>query len=121
MVADPHIHDAEGGADRRRFHAHGVGAAGADLCGARPAAVPDRTGRDHADRIELHILDAHPVLRLSGGGQAWTDGNGRGWEARTPVRRWRSRSEEHTSELQSLMRTSKAVFCSKKTKNQDSH
>src|SRR3546814_9965648 len=96
MVADPHIHDAEGGADRRRFHAHGVGAAGADLCGARPAAVPDRTGRDHADRIELHILDAHPVLRLSGGGQA--------------------RSEEHTSELQSLMRISYAVFCLKKKK-----
>src|SRR3546814_18031834 len=90
MVADPHIHDAEGGADRRRFHAHGVGAAGADLCGARPAAVPDRTGRDHADRIELHILDAHTVLRLSGGGQAWTDGNGRGWAARSPVRRWRA-------------------------------
>src|SRR3546814_5047197 len=28
------------------------------------------------------------------------------------------RSEEHTSELQSLMRTSYAVFCLKKTKNQ---
>src|SRR3546814_8782224 len=28
------------------------------------------------------------------------------------------RSEEHTSELQSLMRTSSAVFCLKKTKNQ---
>src|SRR3546814_8891742 len=35
-----------------------------------------------------------------------------------PVRRWRvrgtSRSEEHTSELQSLMRISYAVFCLKK-------
>src|SRR3546814_4769101 len=33
--------------------------------------------------------------------------------------RWRSRSEEHTSELQSLMRISYAVFClkNKKTKN----
>src|SRR3546814_9853867 len=33
--------------------------------------------------------------------------------------RWPDRSEEHTSELQSLMRTSYAVFCSKKkiTKN----
>src|SRR3546814_5413287 len=28
--------------------------------------------------------------------------------------RWRSRSEEHTSELQSLMRSSYAVFCLKK-------
>src|SRR3546814_3410544 len=34
----------------------------------------------------------------------------RGWEGRLP------RSEEHTSELQSLMRTSYAVFCLKKKK-----
>src|SRR3546814_10321859 len=32
------------------------------------------------------------------------------------VRRHRLRSEEHTSELQSLMRISYAVFCLKKTK-----
>src|SRR3546814_5296083 len=32
------------------------------------------------------------------------------------VRRWPSRSEEHTSELQSLMRISYAVFCLKKKK-----
>src|SRR3546814_6876607 len=31
------------------------------------------------------------------------------------------RSEEHTSELQSLMRISYAVFCLKKKKNQDNH
>src|SRR3546814_4941779 len=37
--------------------------------------------------------------------------------ARTPVRSGRSgRSEEHTSELQSLMRISYAVFCLKKKK-----
>src|SRR3546814_2426119 len=30
---------------------------------------------------------------------------------------WRFRSEEHTSELQSLMRISYAVFCLKKKKN----
>src|SRR3546814_4356934 len=42
-----------------------------------------------------------------------------------PDRRWRDtfperagRSEEHTSELQSLMRISYAVFCLKKKKNQ---
>src|SRR3546814_8614477 len=40
----------------------------------------------------------------------------------TPIRpRWRrARSEEHTSELQSLMRISYAVFCLKK-KNQSPH
>src|SRR3546814_4066298 len=35
-----------------------------------------------------------------------------------PNRRFRRRSEEHTSELQSLMRISYAVFCLKKKKNQ---
>src|SRR3546814_8091738 len=35
-----------------------------------------------------------------------------------PARRsWRSRSEEHTSDLQSLMRISSAVFCLTKKKN----
>src|SRR3546814_7607590 len=33
----------------------------------------------------------------------------------------RPRSEEHTSELQSLMRISYAVFCLKKKKNKKSH
>src|SRR3546814_3093243 len=33
---------------------------------------------------------------------------------------WGARSEEHTSELQSLMRISYAVFCLKKKKNQTS-
>src|SRR3546814_10582202 len=36
--------------------------------------------------------------------------------ARAPPRRDRLRSEEHTSELQSIMRISYAVFCLKKTK-----
>src|SRR3546814_10374807 len=36
----------------------------------------------------------------------------------TTSRRRKCRSEEHTSELQSLMRTSYAVFCLKKTKLQ---
>src|SRR3546814_4898409 len=40
----------------------------------------------------------------------------RGWrDRRRPVRR--GRSEEHTSELPSLMRTSYAVFCLKKKKD----
>src|SRR3546814_11690801 len=40
-------------------------------------------------------------------------------DARPAGRRLRSRSEEHTSELQSLMRISYAVFCLKK-KNKES-
>src|SRR3546814_5231312 len=39
------------------------------------------------------------------------------WIVKEVARRmgWKNRSEEHTSELQSLMRISYAVFCSKKT------
>src|SRR3546814_19063670 len=40
--------------------------------------------------------------------------------AEHPVRSVRRRSEEHTSELQSLMRISYAVFCLKKKTNNDS-
>src|SRR3546814_4000479 len=36
-------------------------------------------------------------------------------------RTWRIRSEEHTSELQSLMRISYAVFCLKKKKRHITH
>src|SRR3546814_1546416 len=38
------------------------------------------------------------------------------WLARSPLGRQLRRSEEHTSELQSLMRTSYAVFCLTKKK-----
>src|SRR3546814_16617342 len=39
------------------------------------------------------------------------------WRGRCTPHPWRCRSEEHTSELQSLMRISYAVFCLKKKKN----
>src|SRR3546814_3508104 len=38
---------------------------------------------------------------------------------RSPMSAWAIRSEEHTSELQSLMRISYAVFCLKKKKTPD--
>src|SRR3546814_6891566 len=41
--------------------------------------------------------------------------------ARGPVRQAPTRSEEHTSELQSLMRISYAVFCLKKKKQKIIH
>src|SRR3546814_8454584 len=38
-----------------------------------------------------------------------------------PPRRWVKSSEEHTSELQSLMRISYAVFCLKKKNTENTH
>src|SRR3546814_3891739 len=60
---------------------------------------PDRTVVDLAPRrVEAGALNRHGVP----------------FPARSPAKR--ARSEEHTSELQSLMRISYAVFCLKKKK-----
>src|SRR3546814_8987301 len=56
------------------------------------------------------IDDARALIERSGWGDAV------GIDARGPRRSIRPRSEEHTSELQSLMRISYAVFCLKKKK-----
>src|SRR3546814_6190305 len=53
----------------------------------------------------------------------WRGSSGSSWSAPAPTREssagstWSGRSEEHTSELQSLMRISYAVFCLKKKTN----
>src|SRR3546814_1927747 len=77
------------------------------------AAVPggeDAAGdaRSRRRRPEAAHQDDRPVQR-------------QGKECHRPLRHprprpWRRRSEEHTSELQSLMRISYAVFCLKKKK-----
>src|SRR3546814_3453196 len=44
-----------------------------------------------------------------------------GWTAKQAVYAMQARSEEHTSELQSLMRISYAVFCLKKKNTKNTH
>src|SRR3546814_4016414 len=61
----------------------------------------------HVQRVTRRMLE--PPFHLAGGG---VDGQCRVREQRIVLR-----SEEHTSELQSLMRTSYAVFCLKKKNN----
>src|SRR3546814_8130787 len=67
---------------------------------------PARRRRCHDDpRCSGHGLDARRPSGVAGGDRRAAEGR-------------RGRSEEHTSELQSLMRISYAVFCLKtKTKN----
>src|SRR3546814_997687 len=64
----------------------------------------------------LQRHDALVALRLAPGGAAVLDGDRqhRAGAELAQVARDRRRSEEHTSELQSLMRISYAVFCLKK-------
>src|SRR3546814_10436884 len=81
--------------------------------------------QSRAERRPFHRRD--PPAESGGGGSALPgDGGSRAGpddrrRAVRPVRPHRSRSEEHTSELQSLMRTSYAVFCLKKTKTSEAN
>src|SRR3546814_2245139 len=56
-------------------------------------------------------------LPFGGGNQVADAPQAGAREASTPLAAEDRRSEEHTSELQSLMRSSYAVFCLKKTNN----
>src|SRR3546814_7622781 len=69
--------------------------------GWRPAAV-GRAGRRRSDSVRHHAARCRGAQRRAGD------------RCRRPAR-----SEEHTSELQSLMRSSYAVFCLKKKKKQN--
>src|SRR3546814_11736823 len=63
------------------------------------------------------ILPPSPATTAIGGRKSWP----RFWRRVAAERGHRNRrSEEHTSELQSLMRISYAVFCLKKKKQADS-
>src|SRR3546814_9803298 len=82
-----------------------------------------RAAADHAWRIVRHPHCVRPrrqFLRHSRPARRTPPENGRHADLRpVPVRAElaNGRSEEHTSELQSLMRISYAVFCLKKKKN----
>src|SRR3546814_7365352 len=63
-----------------------------------------------ADRFDIPAAWIRAVMQAESGGRTTLDG-------RPITSRAGARSEEHTSELQSLMRISSAVFCLKKKKN----
>src|SRR3546814_7736479 len=78
--------------------------------GAMIAQLDRRIGDVMAKLKEAGIDDDTLVIFTSDNGGAWYNGM-QGLNA--PFRGWKARSEEHTSELQSLMRKSYAVFCLK--------
>src|SRR3546814_9730404 len=99
----------------------------------RLLAFGDRAQEDHPHIDEVGLLrrargvGGSPGRR--GGDQPQKDctrGSGGGGRQRPPRRRARAvrrqeRSEEHTSELQSLMRISYAVFCLKNKKKKQAY
>src|SRR3546814_5948560 len=92
-----------GGADRRRRRRH---------AGARAAGRRRRGGA-----VELPAADGG-LEDGPGAGDRQLDG---GEAGRAVAAHHDPRSEEHTSELQSLMRLSYAVFCLKKKKQQSNN
>src|SRR3546814_9570980 len=73
-------------------------------------ATLDRLAIIDGDIVEEPPCRLDAAIRLLGGG-------GPGQKDEKQRKEHRLRSEEHTSELQSLMRISYAVFCLKKKKN----
>src|SRR3546814_2969748 len=60
------------------------------------------------------LINPHAIMHISAGGSAAVESQPTPHRATLRVQSEALRSEEHTSELQSLMRISYAVFCLKK-------
>src|SRR3546814_9196635 len=72
--------------------------------GTGGARLLERRRGTHSTPLTCHIVAIGPSVAAEA--SLWG----------APVTHWKKRSEEHTSELQSLMRISYAVFCLKKKK-----
>src|SRR3546814_946547 len=82
---------------------------------SRHARVQQQRRRRHRPRTRQ---DRRHLRTLAGGAADRAGRQPRGSDGGLSRRHRPPRSEEHTSELQSLMRISYAVFCLKKKKNQ---
>src|SRR3546814_2284315 len=89
--------------------------------GEPDALVGDGRDRDHVRTVHAMDDPRQSDAQCADAGRAGRGGEGMavGVTAWLPPPRWgrQRRSEEHTSELQSLMRISYAVFCLKKKKH----
>src|SRR3546814_6482173 len=73
-------------------------------------ALPSAAQAETLQGALAKAYENNPTLSAARAGQRANDEN-------VPIQKSFGRSEEHTSELQSLMRNSNAVFCLKKQKN----
>src|SRR3546814_3614012 len=88
----------------------------------RAVGVPElqqqHAGEDHGADAQRRGRDAAPGIAIDQRRQQHSRDHG---ELEAASHQPRRRSEEHTSELQSLMRISYAVFCLKKTNKRTKH
>src|SRR3546814_10377647 len=100
------------------------------LSSRRAACSSMTAGSTHrsASRSPLYMLNPWPLsdhtagsCRRLGRPESPSSGVRASPQRRVRLQAHSDRSEEHTSELQSLMRISYAVFCLKKKNNQNSH
>src|ERR1700676_5701117 len=64
-VADRALHGVEGWPDRRRLHAHGLGAVGPGLCHPAAAGVGVGICGDHGVRIRIYASHPDLIFRAS--------------------------------------------------------
>src|SRR3546814_5413973 len=76
--------------------------------------------RDGERRVIARLLTGRPLVLATGGG-AFINDETRALILKDSLSLWLDRSEEHTSELQSLMRISYAVFCLQKKHTHQQH
>src|SRR3546814_2133937 len=88
------------------------------MTGTHPAALPERTMREESIDFVCDLEGPRTICETAEALKSGVDDFGA-----IASLWWRDgdRSEEHTSELQSLMRISYAVFCLKKKKTQNHH
>src|SRR3546814_5690170 len=79
---------------------------------SREVRMDERIGRRNEERYFPALQALTPLEEIGPIGQRWRPVD----EEAVGLRKVVERSEEHTSELQSLMRISYAVFCLKKKK-----
>src|SRR3546814_9084361 len=87
-----------------------------DVCSSDLTAAYEMAIRAGYGEFADAFLARYPAKTIEDSMLAATRDAMYGWTAERLVSN-QARSEEHTSELQSLMRISYAVFCLKKTKN----
>src|SRR3546814_1652047 len=113
LLEHPH-HDQPRCDEIAERHAHHLRPSASAQSDGKNDEIEQRRDRRCPDRLELDLEEPPHLLHIERAKPAPIDVPDHGHAGGIRHRRLDFRSEEHTSELQSLMRISYAVFCLKK-------